>query len=80
MERFQSCSGDMAMRLVNGRRLLFVVVILAAVVLGVRDAHAVPSFARQTGLACSACHTVFPELNAFGRAFKLHGYTAQAMK
>ena len=37
-------------------------------------AHAVPSFARQTGLACNACHTVPPQLNAFGRFFKLHGY------
>src|SRR5690348_4645536 len=35
---------------------------------------AVPSFARQTGLACNACHTVAPQLNAFGRFFKLHGY------
>jgi hypothetical protein len=36
--------------------------------------HAVPSFARQTGLACQACHTVFPELTPFGRSFKLNGY------
>lgn len=39
------------------------------------DALAVPSFARQTNMACSACHTVFPELTAFGRNFKLNGYT-----
>ena len=44
------------------------------------DVYAVPSFARQTGLACSSCHTVFPELTPFGRAFKLHGYTTQGMK
>jgi len=36
--------------------------------------HAVPSFARQTGMACQACHTVFPELTPFGRAFKLNAY------
>src|SRR5690349_10103715 len=35
---------------------------------------ATPSFARQTGLACSACHTHYPELTAMGRAFKLNGY------
>jgi hypothetical protein len=35
---------------------------------------AVPSFARQTGLSCEGCHTVFPELTPFGRAFKLNGY------
>jgi hypothetical protein len=33
-----------------------------------------PSFARQTGLACSVCHTHYPELTATGRAFKLNGY------
>jgi hypothetical protein len=36
--------------------------------------QAVPSFARQTGLACQGCHTVFPELTPFGRSFKLNGY------
>ena len=41
---------------------------------------AVPSYARQTGLACSACHTVFPQLTAFGRAFKLNGYTLTGIK
>jgi hypothetical protein len=43
-------------------------------------AQAVPSFARQTGLACSSCHTVFPELTPFGRSFKLHGYTLTGIK
>ncbi|MGH8316703.1 MAG: hypothetical protein ACREUL_01845 [Steroidobacteraceae bacterium] len=38
-------------------------------------AQAVPSFARQTGMACAACHTVFPELTPFGRMFKANGYT-----
>jgi hypothetical protein len=37
-------------------------------------AMAVPSFARQTGLSCEACHTVFPELTHFGRMFKANGY------
>jgi hypothetical protein len=36
--------------------------------------HAVPSFARQTGMPCTACHTNFPLLTPFGRAFKLNGY------
>jgi hypothetical protein len=35
----------------------------------------VPSFSRQTGLACSACHYQFPQLTPFGRLFKLNGYT-----
>ena len=38
-------------------------------------AYAVPSYARQTGLACEACHTVFPQLTPFGRVFKASGYT-----
>ncbi len=37
-------------------------------------AHAVPSFARQTGLSCNVCHTNPPELTQFGRNFKLRGY------
>src|SRR5665647_1322792 len=35
----------------------------------------VPSFSRQTGLACSTCHYQFPQLTPFGRLFKLNGYT-----
>jgi hypothetical protein len=43
-------------------------------VLAVPTAEAVPSFARQTGMACEACHTVWPELTHFGRVFKANGY------
>ncbi len=39
------------------------------------SADAMPSYARQTGQACTACHMNFPELTPFGRAFKLGGYT-----
>jgi len=40
------------------------------------EAAAVPSFARQTGMACTACHAQhFPVLNGFGRAFKSAGFT-----
>ena len=46
----------------------------------VQSAHAVPSFARQTGLACEACHSMFPELTPFGRQFKLNGYTMTGIK
>lgn len=42
---------------------------------GIQPAQAVPSFARQTGLSCESCHTIFPELTPFGRRFKLSGYT-----
>ena len=41
------------------------------------SARAVPSFARQTGQPCAACHVgaFGPQLTAFGRQFKLLGYT-----
>lgn len=35
---------------------------------------AIPAFARKYNLACSACHTAWPELNAFGQRFKDRGY------
>jgi hypothetical protein len=38
-------------------------------------ANAVPSYARQTGVACEGCHTVFPELTPFGRRFKINAYS-----
>ena len=40
-------------------------------------ALAVPSFARQTGQNCVACHAggQFPELTPYGRIFKMTGYT-----
>jgi hypothetical protein len=40
-------------------------------------ARAVPSFAMQTGQPCTSCHigAYGPQLTAFGRAFKLGGYT-----
>jgi hypothetical protein len=41
-------------------------------------AHAVPSYARELHLPCSVCHTMFPQLTAFGRLFKLNGYLTAA--
>ena len=61
-----------------GRIVLKVVVLLFPiawlVILAEPKAHAVPSYSRQTGLACVACHYTPLELNAFGRKFKLDGY------
>jgi len=40
------------------------------------EASAIPAFARQTGMACNACHQQhYPVLNGFGQAFKAAGYT-----
>ncbi len=54
--------------------------VMAMVLLWSNSADAVPSFARQTGMACAACHTVFPELTPFGRQFKLNGYVISNLK
>src|SRR5579864_6012932 len=55
-------------------------VVLLALLLVARSALAVPSFARQTGMACEACHTVYPELTHFGRMFKANGYVLNNIK
>jgi hypothetical protein len=34
----------------------------------------IPAFARKYSLPCSACHTTWPELNAFGQKFRDNGY------
>ncbi len=58
------------------RVAVFTAVALAFIALAVLPlAEAVPSFARQTGLPCNACHTVFPQLTPYGRSFKLEAYT-----
>jgi hypothetical protein len=36
--------------------------------------EAIPAFARKTGLACSACHEVWPRLSDFGVNFRDRGY------
>jgi hypothetical protein len=51
----------------------------AALLLWAAPAHAIPSFARQTRLPCSACHTQFPELTEMGRNFKLNGYVLRSI-
>jgi hypothetical protein len=52
------------------RLFLVVIVYLAAS----HPAKALPSYARQTGQECAACHNGFPELTPYGRLFKLNGY------
>jgi hypothetical protein len=62
------------------RRCISICVIglLAGAVAAGPRANALPSYARQTGLPCSGCHTTAPELNNGGRLFKLLGYTDRA--
>jgi hypothetical protein len=51
--------------------------IAALALLWATRANAVPSFASQTGMPCSQCHVIAfgPALTAYGRQFKLNGYT-----
>lgn len=63
------------MKMCNTKTKIAFASLLAAFWLAFAPAsYAVPSFARQTGMACQACHTVFPELTPFGRLFKLNAY------
>jgi hypothetical protein len=57
-----------------------IAILTAALLTAAPAAVAVPSFARQTGMACEACHSVFPELTHFGRVFKANGYTLTNLK
>ena len=57
-------------------RLLFAFVVI---LLTFEDGKGLPSYARQTGMSCSACHFSFPELNSFGRQFKMNGYVLSGM-
>ena len=69
-------------RVVGGLRVGWFAIWLALVTLPLIsfNAAAVPSMARQTGMQCSACHTVFPELTPFGRQFKLRAYSMSSPK
>ncbi len=41
---------------------------------GRRPARAIPIFAQRYHFKCGQCHSVLPELNAFGNYFRSHGY------
>src|SRR5882757_2959138 len=57
------------------RRALALLALLA-ISLATMPAHAVPSFAQQTGMPCQQCHTTAygPALTEYGRQFKVNGY------
>src|SRR5215469_3962701 len=62
------------------RNIIVTGLLAAALLASTPTALAVPSFARQTGMACEACHTVYPELTHFGRVFKANGYILTNVK
>jgi hypothetical protein len=56
---------------------LVILVIATSTALYTKTANALPIFARQVQQPCAACHVggQYPELTAYGRYFKLTGYT-----
>ncbi len=67
---------SMILRSLRRHALAYGLVSLAMALLP-QAAQALPTFARQTGQNCVACHTggQFPELTPYGRMFKMTGYT-----
>jgi len=57
--------------------LRYLVVTVTMLTVMVSNAYAIPAFARQMGVSCSACHSEngYSTLNRFGRDFKASGYT-----
>jgi hypothetical protein len=43
-------------------------------------ADAIPAFTRQHKAECTTCHTIFPELNEYGEAFRKNGYVYMGKK
>jgi len=54
--------------------LAVVLVVLFMIALTPKPVRAIPAFARQYGTSCATCHSDFPKLNDFGKAFKDAGF------
>ena len=68
---------DVSPLYIIGGAAVCAVALAAGLSLRAGPASALPSFARQTGQPCATCHNgYFPQLTAYGRQFKLNGYTA----
>lgn len=48
--------------------------IVGALLLVAADAEAIPAFARKYKVGCNVCHTIYPQLNRFGRDFRDNGF------
>ena len=51
-----------------------VLALILTAALAPKSAFAIPLFAQRYHLKCEVCHSVLPELNAFGNAFRARGY------
>jgi hypothetical protein len=73
---YEPTSRNFHQRIYEMKKIVLSLAGVMAAVAFAPEASALPVFARQTGMACSACHFQhFPLLNAFGRSFKASGFT-----
>ncbi len=54
--------------------LVFLCVFLFGSLFSVKNARAIPAFARKYKTSCATCHTAFARMTAFGEAFRRNGY------
>lgn len=66
----------MTKRILVSAAVTFLVLVLVLVFssISVKDAQAIPAWARKYQTSCSTCHYAFPMLNGFGKAFENNGY------
>lgn len=57
-----------------GRQSVIICLFLVLLVACPTPSHAIPAFARMYQTSCSTCHSDFPKLNDFGKAFKDAGF------
>ena len=57
-----------------GALVLGVVAAWMSLLTFVERAEAIPVFSRKYQTSCITCHTIFPQLNPFGEAFRRNGY------
>jgi len=57
-----------------GALVLGLIVAWMSLLTFVEQAQAIPVFSRKYQTSCVTCHTIFPQLNPFGEAFRRNGY------
>ena len=62
------------LRLLLSTKILLPVAALIVLQSSAPHLMAIPAFARKYRTACATCHNNWPELNDFGRAFKINGF------
>ena len=58
--------------------LILVSVVVLLVAGTAEESDGLPAFARKLNMSCNTCHSAYPLLNAFGRAYKTNGYRLMA--